>query len=124
LPELPGGLAVVDLCLLAGDGTIAYENRLLFSQKEDQPFAALQALPAARLRCARQGDGATIANEGDAAALFAHLAAPEGDDPALCDDNFLILLPGESRSVRARTAYGDACGELVLSALNTPEVRI
>jgi len=89
-----------------------YENNLWFvtPTREFADFTALDDLPEAVLEVSASGDGAEVtvqlSNPTDALAFFVELrvvdAAGSSILPVLWDDNYVSILPGESRVLKAR----------------------
>ena len=106
-----------------------------------EDMTALARLPPAKVtaaaRSATTRDGAasvtvTITNPGPGLAFQTHVGIRNGADedevlPVLWEDNYLSLLPGESRSVTARYAPGTALGPeavVVVDGWNVPAVTV
>ena len=89
-----------------------YENNLWFvtPTKEFADFTALDDLPAVELEVSASGDGAEVtvqlSNPTDALAFFVGLRVVDAEGssilPVLWDDNYVSILPGESRVLTAR----------------------
>ena len=86
-------------------------------------YTALQRLPKTTLRVSRQnmvrGDSTlhvlTLTNTGKAVAFFVHIRVvkgPGGDDilPVIFSDNYILLAPGEVRTIRCGYRSSDAGG--------------
>ncbi len=131
----PAGITSVHFLRLqlTASGRLVSQN-LYWRGLEPENYRALRDLPPARvsLRQARQAGGgqwrltAALRNEAATPALLARLQVRgEGDHarilPAFFDDNYLTLMPGESRKVRVRVRAEDCRGqspELALDGLN------
>lgn len=103
LPETELGLIIAVLTVKDRTGAEIFRNELLFTQREETPFAALQSLPETKLRADLNGDQLQIVNEGDAAALFVHPVSLDRSRPLVCSDSHIILLPGETRQIAIST---------------------
>jgi exo-1,4-beta-D-glucosaminidase len=89
-----------------------YENNLWFvtPTKEYADFTALDDLPEVELEVSAFGNGAEVtvqlSNPTDALAFFVELRVVDAEGvsilPVLWDDNYVSILPGESRELRAR----------------------
>jgi len=89
-----------------------YENNLWFvtPTKEFADFTALDDLPGVELEVSATADGSEVTvqlgNSTDALAFFVELRVVDGDGnsilPVLWDDNYVSILPGESRELTAR----------------------
>jgi exo-1,4-beta-D-glucosaminidase len=98
-----------------------YENNLWFvtPTKEFADFTALDELPEVELEVSASGDGPEttvhLSNPTDALAFFVELRVVDADGnsilPVLWDDNYVSILPGESRELTARfPGRGDVSG--------------
>jgi exo-1,4-beta-D-glucosaminidase len=85
-----------------------------------EDLTALQALPLARLEASARGAGEVVTvrlhNPGEALAFQVHLGLHRGDDeeevlPTFWDDNYVTLLPGETRVLTVRARSREALGE-------------
>jgi exo-1,4-beta-D-glucosaminidase len=94
-----------------------YENNLWFvtPTKEFANFTALNDLPEVELEVAVTGDGSGVSvqlgNSTDALAFFVELRVVDAEGnsilPVLWDDNYVSILPGESRELTARFPGAD-----------------
>ncbi len=94
-----------------------YENNLWFvtPTKEFADFTALDDLPEVELEVSASGNGSEVtvqlSNSTDALAFFIELRVVDDDGnsilPVLWDDNYVSILPGESRELTARFPAGD-----------------
>jgi exo-1,4-beta-D-glucosaminidase len=102
-----------------------YENNLWFvtPTKEYADFTALDALPEVELEVAATSDGSAatvqLGNSTDALAFFVELRVVDADGnsilPVLWEDNYVSILPGESRELTARfPAVDDVSGARVV----------
>jgi len=98
-----------------------YENNLWFvtPTKEFADFTALDDLPEVELEVSASGNGSEVtvqlSNSADALAFFIELRVVDEDGnsilPVLWDDNYVSILPGESRELTARfPAIDDVSG--------------
>jgi beta-mannosidase len=117
LPNGYAGVFVLFLQVVDEEGQILAENAYLHSAAPDPPFAPLLTAPRTRLEVIRERgdrrpasptttsgrqDMLTIRNTGDAFALGVRLHAP-ADHSVRFGDNYLILPPGEERTVTVST---------------------
>jgi exo-1,4-beta-D-glucosaminidase len=102
-----------------------YENNLWFvtPTKEYADFTALDDLPEVELEVAATSDGSAatvqLGNSTDALAFFVELRVVDADGnsilPVLWEDNYVSILPGESRELTARfPAVDDVSGARVV----------
>ena len=94
-----------------------YKNNLWYvtPTKRFADFTALDDLPEVGLEVSATADGSSVSvhlgNSTDALAFFVELRVVDGDGnsilPVLWDDNYVSVLPGESRSLTARFPAGD-----------------
>jgi len=107
--------------LSAEPDVLDYENNLWFvtPTKEFADFTALDDLPGVELEVSASGNGPEVTvqlgNSTDALAFFVELRVVDGDGnsilPVLWDDNYISILPGESRELTARfPVTGDVSG--------------
>jgi len=103
-------------------------------EKDYSDFSALQKLPKTTLKVnyttsreeSKTVHKITISNTGKAVAFFVHLRAlknKDGDDilPVIFEDNYLLLAPGESRTIDCNYENkdaGNAAPYIVISAWN------
>ncbi len=124
--EYPAGLSPVHFIrlTLARDGGELVSQNLYWRGAEEGNYRALRTLPRVRLeattRSERQGDRFLLTTElhnpASVPALMVRLLAVRarsGDRilPALHEDNYLILMPGERRSIRSEVESRDCRGE-------------
>ena len=123
IPELPSAAPVyfVKLELRDQQARLLSDNFYWLRAPGVADLKALQCLPPVRLRSAlkveRHGEEQVarvrLSNPGSQIAFFVQLALTKGKDgaeilPVFWDDNYLSLLPGESREITARFARLDA----------------
>lgn len=129
VPEIPEATPVyfVRLELRDAGGALLSENTYWLRARWVEDYRALDALPLVRLaaRASFEARGpevvarVAVENPGPAVAFFVQLALTDGPGgpeilPVLWDDNYCILLPGESRSLSATFAAGAATGSPTL----------
>jgi len=122
LPEIPFGLIIADLTL-SSEGSCIYQNRLLFTQKETFPFAALQSLPSVSFRVNSAIGGLSLQNTGALAAFFPTLISTDLDRPLLVSDSPIALLPGEQISLAVSSLRGETLPEVLIRCLNAEDTR-
>ena len=120
LPEVELGLVIARLTVRTKTGGEVFRNDVLFSQRQETPFAGLQSLPETALRASLEEGRMEIANEGSVAAVFVHPVSLDHSNPLVADDSHVILLPGETR-ILALSALGDM-PPVRLRSLNAPEL--
>lgn len=99
LEETPHMLALLRLRLKAqGDERVLAENEYLFTLTGDLGEVFRTREPV--LKIEKEKGAVRIINAGEIAALFVFLKKEEGE-PVYWEDNYLSLLPGEERMVRA-----------------------
>jgi hypothetical protein len=123
LPDVPlapildqHGMALVDLTLKNADGK-PIDRNFYWRGKDDAAYRALDQMAQTPLQLSttapvRDGDDmlihVTLANQGNAPALEAKLTLVDKDGkrilPAFYQDNYVSLLPGESRTIDIRYA--------------------
>lgn len=118
LPRQQWEVFLAELILLDAEGRGVFDHRMLFSQREERPFAALPALPSIPVRLELQGNELLLTNEGRCAALFVNLQSAEQGRSVLFSDNYLCLLPGERVSLSGQALDGGELPELSLGWLN------
>jgi hypothetical protein len=103
IPDMPHALFVVELALeLGGERSV---NRYLLSQQEEHPLGPLRTLPATLLEIRtyellrRHRRCITMENPGAVAAVGVEIAARSSACTVLADDNYEIVLPGETRTI-------------------------
>jgi exo-1,4-beta-D-glucosaminidase len=113
-----------------------YENNLWFvtPTKEFADFTALGDLPEVELEVSVSGDGpdATVqlGNPSDSLAFFVELRVVDADGnsilPVLWEDNYVSILPGESRELTARFPTVDAVSgaRLIVKGRNLAQVEV
>lgn len=137
--EFPDGLTAVHFVRLRlkKSGVTLSEN-FYWRGVEDGDFRALRELPAARLtassRTRREGDvwriETEIRNAGTAAALMVRakvVRSRSGDRilPAMYDDNYIALMPGEAKTIVCEVRQADTRGEtprIVVDGFHAGEV--
>jgi exo-1,4-beta-D-glucosaminidase len=143
--ESPTSVWFLDLRLLDGSGgevarnfywlstkpdVLDYDNNLWYvtPTKSFANFTALDELPEVELELSASGSDDTVnvrlVNPSDALAFFVELRVVDADGssilPVLWDDNYVSLLPGESRELMARFPQGGdlASAKLVAKGWN------
>jgi hypothetical protein len=130
------GLVIVDLTLTdARDSVVS--NNLYWQTREDSDLRQLSGLPqqGLALTATAHPDGADsvvdirLKNNGRVPALLARLtlldAAGERVLPAFYSDNYVSLMPGEFRDIRARCpASGNRCAAIALRGWNIAPTRV
>jgi exo-1,4-beta-D-glucosaminidase len=113
-----------------------YDNNRWFvtPTKEFADFTALDDLPEVELEVSASGIGAAVtvqlANPTDALAFFVELRVVDGEGnsilPVLWDDNYVSILPGESRELTARFPGADdvSGARLIIQGWNVAGVTI
>jgi len=113
-----------------------YENNLWFvtPTREFADFTALDDLPEVELEVSASGDGPEVtvqlSNPTDALAFFIELRVVDADGnsilPVLWDDNYVSILPGESRELTARFPMVDdvSGATLVLEGWNVESIEV
>lgn len=124
--EIPAGFEGVFI-LLAGvrdsAGNVLSENVYVFGAAPEKPLSPMQQLPRTHIKVSSTGDAANrtvkVANKGNACAVFVRLRPCELDADVYFSDNYLVIPPGEERTVTVR---GE--GELICEGWNTDSEEI
>ncbi len=124
---LSSGVVIVKLELRDAAGKLLSQN-LYWLGAESSSYRALGRLPSAEVAAtavpSRQGDNVaihvTLKNTGNVVALQIKLTLQNAKDasrilPAYYDDNYVSLLPGESRDIAIEYAAGDGKGPLQIA---------
>jgi exo-1,4-beta-D-glucosaminidase len=113
-----------------------YDNNLWYvtPTRSFADFTALDELPEVQLEASATGSGdqvdVRLANPSDALAFFVELRVVDADGssilPVLWDDNYVSILPGESRELTARFPQGgDLAGaKLALQGWNVTGMKV
>ena len=118
VPAVEQGILILELSVCDRTGRKVFINHLLFTQREQTPFGALQSLPRTSLTARREGGALHIRNDGDCAALFVHPISLERGRPLLLDDSHIVLMPGAARRIALASLDGGALPPIALRALN------
>lgn len=94
LPD-EAGVWLLRLCLHDGRGGMLSTNEYLFSTAQP-PFQPMLNAPTTNLRVWHRGEQVGLKNAGEAVALFVRIVPHDGQW-ILCEDDYLCLLPGETR---------------------------
>jgi beta-mannosidase len=97
LPEQPYRLFFIRLTLIM-DNVPRAQQLYYFTQADEQnaPLQAMLHLPEAHMRIKRTGERFLAENIGETVCLFMH-GEPEDMAPAILEDSFITLFPGESQ---------------------------
>ena len=135
VPEDISEVYFVKLILMGPDGTLLSEN-LYWQGREEGNLKALHTLPKAQVKTTVSTDGqgsfsVRLSNPGSTPALMLRLKVTDsrtGDLvlPVFYSDNYLFLMPGESRDVSIRVHPADCAGKprLSLEGFNIDNQRI
>ena len=120
------GVVLVDLTLTDDRGRLLSEN-FYWQGQDDDALRALSALPPqpVSLAAALRQDGAdsvigvSLTNQGDQAALMNKLTLLDASGhrllPAFASDNYISLLPGQSRQVEIKVPAARAAGPVTVA---------
>ena len=125
----PAGKSAEGACLLRlqlFDGEELLSHNDYFIPKEADNLQALNTIPASRVhidvKTSGNGGTVTLKNVSDQPALMLHLVARESDGtrilPTLWSDNYIHLMPGESRTLTFEIPEGIVFGNIELNGFN------
>jgi beta-mannosidase len=124
--DIPAGFEGIFILLArVGDsaGNLLSENVYVFGAAPRKPLSPMQQLPKTHIKVTSDGGAANrtikIANKGNACAMFVRLRPCDLDADVYFSDNYLVIPPGEARTVTVR---GE--GKLICEGWNTDSEEI
>ncbi|MDO8683932.1 MAG: glycoside hydrolase family 2 TIM barrel-domain containing protein, partial [Armatimonadota bacterium] len=122
LPAGFEGIFMLTALLRDGNGIVRSENVYIFGASSGAPLSPMMSLPPTKIKVKKIEDGkgksvVSIANKGTAYAMFVRLRPKDLDADIYFNDNYLVIPPGEERTVSVRLDGGG--GKLICAGWNT-----
>lgn len=123
LPEVKLGLIIAELLIYdTKDGEI-FQNHIIFSQREETPFASMQMLPQTTLEATINNRFLCIKNTGTVASIFVHPINGNPNAVLLLEDSYFLLMPGEKRTIEILDTSSKV-HPMAVRSLNSPQIQL